>query len=135
MKSHFLHMQVNIDFEKNNGFYREFMSFLGWNIVFETKGIIGFNSGQNGDIWFIDSKKKETMDYDMIGVNHVAIKVDTLENLDSCIKFLKSKGIEGLFETPRHRPEFVQKSDETYYQIIFETPDKAQFELVYVGKK
>lgn len=135
MKSHFLHMQINIDFDKNSAFYREFMSFLGWNIVFETKGIIGFTSGQNGDIWFIDSKKKETMDYDMIGMNHIAIKVDSQENMEKTIKFLKSKGIHGLFETPRHRPEFVQKEDETYYQIIFETPDKAQFELVYVGKK
>jgi catechol 2,3-dioxygenase-like lactoylglutathione lyase family enzyme len=135
MKTNFSHIQVNIDFEKNHGFYKEFMTFLGWNVVFETNGIIGFTSGQNGDIWFIDSKKKETMDYDMIGVNHIGIKVDTQDNLDKCIIFLKSKGINGLFDTPRHRPEFVQKPDETYYQIIFETPDKAQFELVYVGKK
>lgn len=135
MKSSFYHMQVNVDFDKNHGFYKELMEFLGWEIIFETKGMVGFKSGQNGDIWFIDSKKKEIMDYDMIGVNHVAIKVDTQENLDKCIKFLESKGIKGIFDTPKHRPEFVHSPDETYYQIIFETPDKAQFELVYAGKK
>lgn len=40
-----------------------------------------------------------------------------------------------IFDTPRHRPEFASNESETYYQIIFETPDKVQVEIVYIGAK
>jgi len=40
-----------------------------------------------------------------------------------------------LFETPRHRPEFAQSPEQTYYQIMFETPDRILLEVVYIGVK
>jgi hypothetical protein len=39
-----------------------------------------------------------------------------------------------LFETPRHRPEFSSE-DSTYYQIMFESPDRILLEFVYTGPK
>jgi hypothetical protein len=38
-----------------------------------------------------------------------------------------------LFDTPRHRPDFSQSPDHTYYQIMFESPDRILFEVVYTG--
>ena len=37
-----------------------------------------------------------------------------------------------LFETPRYRPDFSSEPN-TYYQIMFESPDRILFEIVYVG--
>ncbi len=37
--------------------------------------------------------------------------------------------------TPRHRPEFSQGPDQTYYQVMFESPDRVLFEVVYTGPK
>jgi hypothetical protein len=48
--------------------------------------------------------------------------------------WLKESGIPHLFETPRHRPEFSE-GDNTYYQVMFESPDRILFEVVYTGPK
>ncbi len=40
-----------------------------------------------------------------------------------------------LFGTPKHRVEFADSPKETYYQIMFESPDKILFEIVYKGEK
>ena len=135
MKSHFYHIQINIDFEKNNKFYKDLMEFLGWDIIFEKENTLGYKSKTNGDIWFCDSLKNELSDYDNFGLSHIAIRVDKQEDIDHIVEFLKSKGTKLLFDTPRHRPEFTSQKDETYYQVIFETPDKIQIEIVYIGFK
>lgn len=134
MNSHFYHIQINIDFEKNNKFYKDLMEFLGWDIIFEKENTIGYKSKTNGDIWFCDSLKKELSDYDNYGLSHIAIRVDKQDDIDRIIEFLKSREIKTLFDTPRHRPEFTSEN-ETYYQIIFESPDKVQIEIVYIGSK
>jgi catechol 2,3-dioxygenase-like lactoylglutathione lyase family enzyme len=142
MQSHLYHLQINIDYAKNGNFYKELMTFLGWSVIFETeavvgkyKGMAGYRSGSNGDLWFVDSTDKEVSNYDKVGVNHVSLRVTKQENVDEVIKFLESKGVKTLFGTPRHRPEFTSQESDTYYQIIFETPDKIQFEIVYIGAK
>ncbi len=34
---------------------------------------------------------------------------------------------------PHHRPEFAMNEKYTYYQVMFETPDRILFEIVYMG--
>jgi hypothetical protein len=51
------------------------------------------------------------------------------------VTYLKQHGIKALFETPRHRPEFSGSEAETYYQVMFESPDRILFEVVYTGPK
>lgn len=134
MKSYFYHVQINIDFT-NVSFYKDLLSFLGWKVIFEETDVIGFRSGKNGDLWFVANLKNEQNDYDKIGVNHVAIRVDTMQAIDSTTNFFKGKNIKTLFETPKHRPEFASNDNETYYQLMFESPDKILFEIVYIGSK
>ncbi len=135
MKSHFYHIQINIDFAKNVKFYKDLMNELGWSIIFESDDLIGFKSSKNGDLWFVDSDKKESVDYDAVGINHLAIRVEKQKDIDQIVEFLKSKNITTLFGTPKHRADFAANENETYYQIILETPDKIQVEIVYVGEK
>jgi catechol 2,3-dioxygenase-like lactoylglutathione lyase family enzyme len=134
MKSSINHIQFNIDFE-NSIFYRELFTFLGWSLIFEAHGMMGFKSGKNGDVWFINSMKQEQTDYDKIGMNHISIGVKEQLNVDEVVSFLATKNVKCLFETPRHRPEFSQGTDQTYYQVMFTSPDNILFEVVYVGKK
>jgi len=61
--------------------------------------------------------------------------VDTQAGVDATVDYLKSHGVEALFETPRHRPEFSQKPDQTYCQVMFASPDCVLFEVVYSGPK
>lgn len=134
MKSTFYHLQINIDFA-NVSFYKNLMSTLGWTGIFEDKDVVGFTSGSSGDLWFLESDSKETADYDARGVNHVAIKVEKSEDVDEIVTFLKDQNISMLFDTPKHRAEFASSEDQTYYQVMFESPDKVLFEIVYVGAK
>jgi hypothetical protein len=134
MKSHLYHLQVNIDFS-NLSFYQELMSFLGWQIIFGTEEVVGYKSGQSGDIWFCKALKDGQGDFDKTGVNHVSIRVENKEDVDSVVGFLQKNNITPLFDTPRHRSEFASDENETYYQVMFASPDNILFELVYIGAK
>ncbi len=134
MKSHLNHLQININPE-NLSFYKDLMQFLGWNIIMESEGMAGFTSGKEASLWFLKSQNNEQHNYDGFGVNHIGIKVEELKNVDEAEAFLKSKDIKMLFGTPKHRTEFAMSENETYYQIMFESPDKVLFEIVYTGVK
>lgn len=134
MKSYFYHIQINIDF-LNVSFYKNLMSFLGWKVIFAKDDVIGYKSDISGDLWFVAGEKKEHGDYDKTGVNHISIRVENIKDIDSVTDYLMNNGIETLFGTPRHRPEFSSNENETYYQIMFTSPDNVLFEIVYIGPK
>ena len=134
MKSHFYHIQVNISFV-NLAFYKDLMNILGWSIIFETNDTIGFKSEKSGDLWFVDNSDSEAINFDKKGMNHIAIRVEKSNDIDSLVTYLKEKGVQTLFETPRHRPEFTSNQSETYYQVMFASPDNVLFEIVYIGVK
>jgi hypothetical protein len=68
-------------------------------------------------------------------MNHIGIGTSTQAEVDTAAEYLQGKGTPLLFETPRHRPEFSRGEDYTYYQIMFESPDRILFEIVYEGLK
>lgn len=133
MKSSFCHVQLNIDFS-NLSFYKDLFSFLGWSVIFETNEVMGLKSEKNGDLWFVKNTKTKQQDYDSIGMNHIAIRVERQKDIDVVAKYLKQRNVERLFETPCHRPEFSSEGN-TYYQVMFASPDKILFEIVYIGAK
>jgi hypothetical protein len=63
------------------------------------------------------------------------LRVAETKDVDTVKDFLEEKNTRMLFDTPKHRPEFSSQEDETYYQIMFESPDKILWEVVYIGKK
>jgi len=67
-------------------------------------------------------------------MNHLGIQTTTQSEVDETVAYLQDKGITALFETPRHRPEFSSPGN-TYYQVMFESPDRILFEVVYIGPK
>lgn len=134
MNSFLYHVQLNIDFA-NLDFYQELMQLLGWEPIFTSEEVAGFHSRTTGDIWFVKTTADQSQDYDLKGVNHLGIRVEKQNDVDEVVTFLNQKGIKPLFETPRHRPEFAASEADTYYQVMFETPDKILLEITYVGSK
>lgn len=134
MKSSLSHLQINIDL-KNLDFYKEFIDQLGMEVVMEGDGYIGYK-GKNGVmIFFVQAIKNVEGDYDTKGINHVSFSADSVKEVDKIVEWLTGKKIKSLFDTPRHRPDFAEDETTTYYQVMFETPDKILFEVVYTGKK
>lgn len=134
MDSYLYHLQINIDFQ-NIAFYKGLMEFMSWKVIFEKDDVVGYKSGTNGDLWLCKAGHNSVNDYDAKGVNHISIRVSDISNIDEVKEYLNKNGVEMLFDTPRHRPEFADSQDETYYQIMFESPDQILFEVVYIGKK
>jgi hypothetical protein len=134
MQTSLAHLQVNIQ-PDNLLFYRDLFAFLGWNTLYDADGTLG-TGGQNGaSLWFITEANNAANDYDGPGVNHIGISASSQADVDATAAYLNDKAIAALFDTPRHRPEFSANESETYYQVMFESPDRVLFEVVYTGPK
>jgi catechol 2,3-dioxygenase-like lactoylglutathione lyase family enzyme len=131
-KTTFGHMVVNIQ-EVNQSFYKDLFDFLGWKVLLDDPKVLGIEDENKVSLWFAEPIKKVNNDYDGIGMNHLAISVLSQAAVDETIVYLQKHNIKMLFETPRHRPEFCGSTDETYYQVMFESPDRILFEVVYTG--
>jgi catechol 2,3-dioxygenase-like lactoylglutathione lyase family enzyme len=92
-------------------------------------------TGKGASLWFIGSTNGAGNDYDGSGMNHIGIGASTQADVDATVEYLTKKGVVALFETPRHRPDFAMSESDTYYQVMFESPDRVLFEVVYTGPK
>lgn len=136
MKSQFSHIQYSIDFA-NLDFYKNLMKFLGWAEMYSDEKIIGFTNGEKDSVsmWFSKAASTEVQNHHDIGLNHIGINVKEQKDVNEAVIYLKEHNIAPLYSTPRHRPEFTFDKDSTYYQVMFETPDKILVEIMYTGKK
>lgn len=133
MQSGITHIQFNVRAE-NIPFYSDLFSFLGWHTIHEEDGALGVGGKHGESLWFVGPVKDVSNDYDGPGMNHLAIGAESQADVDAAAAHLTKKGVAMLFETPRHRPEFSGE-DDTYYQIMFESPDRILLEFVYTGPK
>lgn len=131
IQSHIGHIQFNID-PQNAGFYKELLTFLGWSVWYEDPEMLGLGDSQKASLWFAGETKPVANDYDGPGMNHLGLAVSAQGEVDAVVDFLRVHGIPALFDTPRHRPEFSSPG-QTYYQVMFESPDHILFEVVYTG--
>lgn len=134
MTSTLSHLQFNTN-PANIGFYRALFDFLGWQVLFEADGMLGLADGNGTSVWFTPIIQEWQNNYDGAGLNHLALGVSSIAEVDSTVEYLAKAGVPALFETPRHRPDFVGSESETYYQVMFESPDRILFEVVYIGPK
>ncbi len=98
------------------------MDILGWSVLYEDANMLGAGDANGASFWFAASAKPVSNDYDGPGVNHIGIAVETQQAVDQAAAYLQQRGVQALFETPRRRPEFSAGPDQTYYQVMFESP-------------
>ncbi|MGH7752989.1 MAG: VOC family protein [Gemmatimonadales bacterium] len=134
LETSLVHLQVNIRPE-NVPFYRDLFGFLGWGTLHEAEGVLGAGGKNGASLWFVTQANASPNDYDGRGVNHLGIAADSQADVDATVAYLKERGVPALFDTPRHRPEFSSSEADTYYQVMFESPDRVLFEVVYTGPK
>jgi len=132
IKSNFGHLQINVN-PQNLPFYKDLLGFLGWAVWYEEAGMLGVGNEQGGSLWFCGQTKPVDNDYDGVGMNHIGLAVSSPADVDQTVAFLQEHAVPALFETPRHRPEFSAGPEKDYYQVMFESPDRVLFEVVYTG--
>jgi catechol 2,3-dioxygenase-like lactoylglutathione lyase family enzyme len=128
------HLQINVN-PQNLAFYHDFYEFLGWSKIYEDPNMGGYGCERGTSVWFTGYANLAANDYDGVGMNHIGIAVSAQADVDQTVAYLHSHGVEPLFETPRHRPEFSAGPDKTYYQVMFASPDRILVEVVYTGEK
>ncbi|MGN6485348.1 MAG: VOC family protein [Thermomicrobiales bacterium] len=133
MKSGFSHIQFIVD-PANIPHYREIFTTLGWTPIHDDDMYLGLLGANGESFWFGGGAKTGgANDYDGIGANHVAIAAESIADVDTFTEYLAEQGIPALFETPRHRPEFAAGEGQTYYQVMWASPDNLLWEFVYMG--
>jgi catechol 2,3-dioxygenase-like lactoylglutathione lyase family enzyme len=130
-KSNVSHLQINIH-PQHLGFYKDLFNFLGWSVLYDDANMLGVGCEKGTSLWFDTRVKAVANDYDGAGMNHLALSMETVADVDEVVAYLQQKNVQALFETPRHRPEFCAPG-KTYYQVMFESPDRILFEAVYTG--
>jgi catechol 2,3-dioxygenase-like lactoylglutathione lyase family enzyme len=128
------HLQINVD-AANLPFYKDLFDFLAWEPNHSDETTESFNSQGDISLWFTGVANGATNDRDGAGVNHLGLAAATQADVDQTVAYLTGRGIDRLFETPRHRPDFSSSDENTYYQVMFESPDGILFEHVYTGPK
>lgn len=128
------HLQINVH-ATNLPFYKDLFAFLAWEPIYSDEVTESFNSRGDVSLWFIGAANDAQNDYDGTGVNHIGLAAESQADIDKTVAYLKERGIERLFETPRHRPDFAHDDANTYYQVMFASPDGILFEHVYIGPK
>ncbi len=128
------HLQINVA-QQNLPFYKELFTFLEWQPLFSDAAFEAFNSEGDVSLWFVAGANGAQNDPDGAGVNHIALAADSVDAVDATVAYLGAHGVDCLFETPRHRPDFSHSEDDTYYQVMFASPDGILFEHVYTGPK
>jgi catechol 2,3-dioxygenase-like lactoylglutathione lyase family enzyme len=134
MRSGLGHIQFNVRAE-HTPFYRELFTFLGWEVIYDADGSVGVLGKNEVSFWFIGQVQEGSIDYDGPGMNHIGISAESIADVDAAADYLRGRGVDLLFDTPRHRPDFASDEQHTYYQIMFETPDRLLLEFVYTGPK
>lgn len=134
MQSQLGHLQINIK-RGNLDFYKKLLGFLEWTVLYSTDDFIGAGDSNGASVWFIGFANDAQNDYDGAGMNHLAFSVAAQKDVDAAVDYLRAEGVELLFDTPRHRPDFAQSPEHTYYQVMFESPDRILLEIVYTGVK
>jgi catechol 2,3-dioxygenase-like lactoylglutathione lyase family enzyme len=134
MQTGIAHIQFNVA-AGNLAFYKDLFGFLGWQTVYEDDGGFGVAGKHGESLWFVGEVKDVANDYDGPGMNHLGIGAEAQADVDRMAGHLTEQGVELLFDTPRHRPDFVGSESETYYQVMFETPDRILLEFVYTGPR
>lgn len=138
MASWMHHLLFRIDMA-NVPFYRDLFSGLGWNVVREDDDVLGVVDANGELLEFTGPYHPDvTSDYDGKGLNHLAIAVESVADVDAFVSTMADRGIVPLFDTPRHRPEFAEYSsapDGDYYHVMFESPDMLLLEVLYVGPR
>jgi catechol 2,3-dioxygenase-like lactoylglutathione lyase family enzyme len=132
MQTSFGHLVMGVQ-PANLPFYRDLFGVFGWRTIYDSEEMLGVGDAKGISLWFGTPLKNTANDYDGPGMNHFAISTASQEDVDATGAYLRERGVELLFDTPRHRPEFSASEDSTYYQIMFETPDRLLVEVVYIG--
>lgn len=125
------HVQLNVsDAKVSFPFYMAFFKYFEYEI--EGFGDDGMSAKNNTtDFWIFETHelhKHKNFHRKQTGLNHLAFKVKSKENVDLFFKeFLQPRNIEPLYSSPKIFKEYR----EDYYAVYFDDPDRIKIKVMY----
>jgi predicted lactoylglutathione lyase len=123
------HVLIEVsDLEKSKKFYTTLLRKVGFKIILENEGGVGF-SNQNFQVWVGQAekprvKRKAPTGDENVVLDHLAILVTNRETVDNIEREMKKNGFKPLFPCEEH-PQFEQG----YYAVSFCDPDNYVVEV------
>jgi catechol 2,3-dioxygenase-like lactoylglutathione lyase family enzyme len=124
------HISIRVsDFQKSKAFYSDLFEFLGFEVLDEYSGSIGWTNGKTR-YWIgqaDDKGRKHKHRIGEVGLHHYAFQLRSRKDVDALENYLKQKNI-----------RIVDPADEyydDYYAVFFLDPDGFKLEGMKYGEK
>lgn len=129
------HIEINVsDLQKSKDFYLLILPQLKWKATSDNSNAAGFKSTDNTHLFLVqtsDSFISNIFHRKNTGLNHVAFRVDSKQEVDEFSNFLKKNNIPKLYtDNPKNYSEEYKM--EQYYAVFFEDPDRIKLEVVFM---
>jgi catechol 2,3-dioxygenase-like lactoylglutathione lyase family enzyme len=129
------HIEINVsDLKISKEFYGNFLAHLKWTKTLETENVVGFKGADNTHVFLVQTELAfgaRLFHRKHAGLNHVAFRVESKEEVDEFSRFLKKNSIQALYaDDPK---DYAQEYNmEQYFAVFFEDPDRIKLEVVFM---
>jgi catechol 2,3-dioxygenase-like lactoylglutathione lyase family enzyme len=126
------HIQINVSNKSvSYPFYKDMLTMLGYTVIADEEWGFGMKDPKSElVIWVAEIEEKhkdKNYHRKAAGLNHLAFKVDSKDEVDQFYKeFVEKRGVKPLYDTPKLFPEYTPD----YYAVFFEDPDRVKLEVV-----
>lgn len=136
MENSLAHIEINVsDILRSKDFYTKILKPLGWKqFDLNDKNVIGFKAPDKTHLFLVQTKSEflhKNFHRKNAGLNHLAFRVNTTEEVDEYSRFLDEQGIAKLYHA-NPKDYSSEYAVEHYYAIFFEDVDRVKLEVVCV---
>ena len=126
------HLEISVsNFQRSRKFYGKLFKFLGFKILFQFRGVVGWTNKITRYIIKQALVKYRRHGYvkGMIGFHHYAFELSKKKDVDDLYRFLLENKIKIL-----DPPKFYYEYGGPYYAVFFADPDGLKLEGMHFGK-
>jgi catechol 2,3-dioxygenase-like lactoylglutathione lyase family enzyme len=129
------HIEINVsNLQASKDFYLKILTPLNWTMVFDCNDSVGFKGQDNTHLFLvqtIDSFIPTIFHRKNTGLNHLAFRVESKQEVEKFSHFLKSNNIVSLY-TDGPKDYSKEYNMEEYYAVYFEDLDRIKLEVVFM---
>lgn len=129
------HIEINVsNLQKSKEFYLKTLTPLNWTMVCDSDDSVGFKGKDNTHLFLVqtaDSFISTIFHRKYTGLNHIAFRVESKEEVEEFSDFLKNNKIASLY-TDKPKDYSEEYNMEEYYAVYFEDPNRIKLEVVFM---
>ncbi|MBP9821839.1 MAG: VOC family protein [Candidatus Pacebacteria bacterium] len=129
------HIEINVsNLESSKKFYSSILLYLKWVTSLDSKDCVGFKGPDKTSLFLVQTETEFSSTQfhrKNVGLNHIAFRVNSKEEVNLFCDFLKLNSIPTLY-TDGAKDYSLEYGMEEYFSVFFEDPDRIKLEVVFV---